>query len=137
MSNQREARRSEIAVEKVPKNLTHLLQPLDLTRNGAIKKIERREFSNYFTSVVMQELLNDPAKDVTTIKVDLPLSVLKPLHFETLKKVMDFFKSTNGQEIIKSGFRSAGITDAIRKARDGQKTTMDHMNKLPCMKSAI
>ena len=52
----------------------------------------------------MQELLNDPAKDVTTIKVDLRLSVLKPLHFETLKKVMDFFKSTDGQEIIKSGF---------------------------------
>ena len=73
----------------------------------------------------MQELLNDPAKDVTTIKVDLRLSVLKPLHFETLKKVMDFFKSTDGQEIIKSWFRSAGITDAIQKARDGQKTTMD------------
>ena len=33
----------KIAEEKVPKNLTHLLQPLDLTTNGAIKKIERRE----------------------------------------------------------------------------------------------
>ena len=45
--------------------------------------------------------------------------------FRNFMKVMDFFKSTDGQEILKSGFRSAGITDAIRKACDGQKITMD------------
>ena len=34
----------------VPNNLTHLLQPLDLTTNGSFKKIEKAAFSNYFTT---------------------------------------------------------------------------------------
>ena len=29
----------------VPKNMTHLLQPLDLTTNDSLKKIEKRAFS--------------------------------------------------------------------------------------------
>ena len=44
------------------------------------------------------------------------VSVLKLLHFETLKKIMEFFKSPDGQEIIKSGFHSAGISGTIQKA---------------------
>ena len=34
----------------VPKNMTHLLQPLDLTTNASFKKYEKRAFSEYFTS---------------------------------------------------------------------------------------
>ena len=29
----------------VPKNMTHLLQPLDLTANGSLKKFEKKTFS--------------------------------------------------------------------------------------------
>ena len=36
-----------ILAVNVPKNLTHLLQPLDLTTNATFKNIERKEFSNY------------------------------------------------------------------------------------------
>ena len=32
-----------ILIVNVPKNLTHLLQPLDLTTNATFKSIERRE----------------------------------------------------------------------------------------------
>ena len=32
----------------VPKNMTHLLQPLDLTTNTSFKKFEKREFCEYF-----------------------------------------------------------------------------------------
>ena len=55
----------------VPKYLTHLLQPLDLTTDGSFKKIEKAAFSNYFTTTLTKELQVDPEKDVTTIKVDL------------------------------------------------------------------
>ena len=58
----------------VPKNMTHLLQPLDLTTN-AVKNIEQCKFSNYFTPCITNAMLNDPTRDVTTIKVDLRLSV--------------------------------------------------------------
>ena len=58
----------------VPKNMTHLLQPLDLTTN-AVKNIEQCKFSNYFTPCITNAMLEDPTRDVTTIKVDLRLSV--------------------------------------------------------------
>ena len=57
----------------VPKNMTHLLQPLDLTINASFKKYEKRDFSEYFTSCIMEALTNDLDLDVTTIKVDLRL----------------------------------------------------------------
>jgi len=60
--------------------MTHLLQPLDLTTNGAMKKMENCAFSEYFTNCITKELLKDPERDVTNIDVDLKLSTLKPKH---------------------------------------------------------
>ena len=48
---------------KVPKSMTHLLQPLDLT-NG---------FRYYLTTCITKALLADPKQNVTTTKVDLKL----------------------------------------------------------------
>ena len=72
---------------EVPKNMTHLLQPLDLTTNGVVKKMEQREFSDYFTNCIYEILLADPKRDVTTLKVDLKLSTLKPVNAITVSKV--------------------------------------------------
>ena len=73
----------------VPKNMTHLLQPLDLSTNGAVKKMEKRAFSEYFTSCITEEMLRDPGKDVTTIEVDLKLSTLKPCHGKLMKELYE------------------------------------------------
>ena len=108
-----------ILVVMVPKNMTHLLQPLDLTTNGVFKKQERRAFSDYYTSTIMKELNDNPERDVTTIKVDTKLSTLKPLHIQTLEKIYKFFGTENGRRIIKSGFRAAGVTEAVQNARIG------------------
>ena len=64
----------------VPKNLTHLLQSLDLTINGSFKKMEKAAFRDHFTNMITRELEIGPEKDVTTIKIDLTLSTLKPIH---------------------------------------------------------
>ena len=88
------------------KNLTHLLQPLDLTTNATFKNIERREFSNYFTSTILNELTEDPTLDVTTISVDLRLSTSKLIRLEMLKKICNFFRREDGKNIIKAGFRA-------------------------------
>ena len=74
----------------VPKNMTHLLQPLDLSTNGAVKNMEKRTFCEYFTSRIMDEMLRNPWRDVTTIEIELKLSTLKPRHGKLMKK------STNG-----------------------------------------
>ena len=64
----------------VSKNMTHLLQPLDLTTNASVKKMEKKCFSEYFTNAITKEVLRDPKRDVTTIEVDLRLSTLKSEH---------------------------------------------------------
>ena len=48
----------------VPKNMTHLLQPLDLTTNASFKKHEKKAFSDYFTSSIIETLKIDPNRDV-------------------------------------------------------------------------
>ena len=65
--------------------MTHLLQPLDITRNGSLNKLEKNAFNEYFCSSILKELKNDPTCDVTTITVDLRLSTLKSLQAEVMK----------------------------------------------------
>ena len=80
--------------------MMHLLQPLDLTTNGVAKKMEKKDFSEYFTSAITQAMLKNPNINVTTIEVDLKLSTLKPLHAATLIKIYNFFKTDEGKKII-------------------------------------
>ena len=87
--------------------------------------MEHKEFSNYFTSVILKEMLKTPDMDVTTIKVDLKLSTLKPLHVETLRKVCEFFKTENGKNVIRSGFRFTGINSVVCDARNGPLKGLD------------
>ena len=47
------------------------------------------------------------------------------MHFETLKKIIDFFKTDDGINIIQAGFRAAGIIQAITKARSGEALSLD------------
>ena len=74
----------------VPKNMTHLLQPPDLTTNASFKKFEKRAFSEYSTSSIMEVLQTDPARDVTTVKVDLRLLTLKPYHARVMRDVYNY-----------------------------------------------
>ena len=86
----------------IPKNMTHLLQPLDLTTNACLKKIKTRAFSKSFSSSFMKALKKDLACDVRTIKVDLRFSISQPLHPNLMKEVY-LLKSLNGKEVILNG----------------------------------
>ena len=109
----------------VPKNMTHLLQPLDLTTNASFKKFEKRAFSDYFTSCIMEALENDPNRDVTTIKVDLRMSTLKPRHAKVMGDMYTYLKSEKGDRIIEAGWKASGITDALRVAREGNENVIN------------
>ena len=87
----------------VPINMTHLLQPLELTTNGYFKKYEKRPFSEYFTSCIMKALTHDPDQDITAIEVDPCLSTLKPLHAKLMTDMYQHLQSEKGKEIIKAG----------------------------------
>ena len=109
----------------VPKNMTHLLQPFDVTINGTIMKIEKNKFSNYIASIITNEMLIDSSRDVTTIKVDLKLSILKPLHLNTLIQIFNYFKASDGKSIIKSGFQATGITNTIANPRQENTPSLE------------
>ena len=102
----------------VPKNLTHLLQPLDLTTNGSFKKMEKAAFRDYFTNTITRQLKIDPQKDVTTIKVDLTLSTLKSIHTMMMTEIYQYFNK-DGQETILNGWKAAGVVCAIDEGRSG------------------
>ena len=108
----------------VPK-MTHLLQPLDLTRNASMKKMEKKCFSEYFTNTITKEMLRDPKRDVTTIEADLRLSTLKAEHAKVMRKVYEFLQSEKGCDVTKAGWRAAGITDVLKEVRDTGCTSMN------------
>ena len=114
-----------IVTVQVPKNLTHLLQPLDLTTNLIFKRLEKMSFSQYFTDTITKALLNDPNRDVASINVDLKLSTLQPLHAKCMSTIYQYLLSPRGQKIISSGWRSSGITEAVENARAGTLPELD------------
>ena len=87
--------------------------------------MELREFSNYFTNSITEALLADPKQDVTTIKVDLKLSTLKPIHAKTVSKVYEHLKSDKGKQVILNGFREAGVTEAVKKMQENPKSGLN------------
>ena len=97
--------------------MAHLLQPLDLTTNTSLKKIEKKTFSKYFSSSIIEALKEDPTRGDTTIKASLRISVLKPLHGNVTKETYHFFKSLKSKEVILNGWTAAGITDSYRQTR--------------------
>ena len=73
----------------------------------------------------MTELLADPQKDVTTIKVDLRLATLKPKHLETLNAIFEYLKSDDGKKLIVSGFRFTRIQETVENASIGIVPSLD------------
>ena len=63
----------------------------------------------------MKEMKNDSTCDVTTIKIGSCLSTLKPHHAEVMKNIHNYFAFYRGKEIVKNGWKSLGISDAIHE----------------------
>ena len=113
----RELQKLNIKVVGVPRNMAHLLQPLDLTTNASVKRMEKHGFSDYFTSTITSALEREPNRDVATIEVDLKLWTLKPIHTKALIGIYEFLQSDRGKNIILNGWKASGITEALAKAR--------------------
>ena len=53
------------------------------------------------------------------------LSTLKPEHAKMMRKVYEFLESEKGCDVIKAGWRAAGITDVFKEAKDTGCTSMN------------
>ena len=97
--------------EKVPANMTRYFQPLDLTVNGEAKKFLSKKFSLWYSKQIIEGL--QKGKPVEEIKVELKLSILKPLHAKWITELYNYLTSAEMKGIILDGWRRAGILDAV------------------------
>ena len=81
--------------------------------------MEKAAFRDYFTITITKELESNPEKDVKTIKVDLKLSTLKPIHAKLMNEIYKYFKQA-GRQTILNGLKAAGVVRAVEGARSGE-----------------
>ena len=98
-----------ILVTKVPANMTHLFQSLDLTVNKAAKDYTKEKFSDWFTRQINTGLEN--GQELDDIEIEYQLSVLKLLHTKWLTSFYNYMTTTKGQEIISNEWKRSGIYD--------------------------
>ena len=94
---------NNIWLVKVPNNMTHLLQPLDLTVNGHCKPFMKGMFAEWYRKQVKEALSH--GKQVEDIEIKFYLTVIKPLHAKWLMKFYNHITSENVSEIIINGWK--------------------------------
>ena len=82
-------------------------------------------FKIVVTKALIGEMLIDSSREVTTIKVVLKLSTSNPLHFSTLIQIFNYFKTSEGESIIKSDFQATRITNVAVNPRQGNIPSLD------------
>ena len=96
----------------VPANMTNFHQPLDLTVSGYVKKFMRGKFNVWYSFQIGNQF--NAEKQLQDIDVPLRLSLLKPCHAEWLVECYNHMTTTAAQNVIQSGWKTAGITEALQ-----------------------
>ena len=104
---------NSIATVFIPANMTCHLQPLDLTVNGYAKKYCKKKFNEWYMEQIMKQL--DSEKPIDEIEVKLQLTTLKPLHTEWLTDFYNLMTTSEGKDVILSGWKAAKIIQVIEK----------------------
>ena len=110
---------NKILVTNIPANMTRFYQPLDLTVNGYAKKFMSRKLNSWCTHQISLRL--EKGVPIDQIDIKLGLSLMKPLHAEWVTNFYNHITTLESKKIIKSGWLSSGVPDAIRLG----------LNKLP------
>ena len=103
---------NNILLVRLPANMTHIFQPLDLMVNGTFKTFMRKKFSEWYSRQILHGLEN--GCEALNAKVDVKLTVMKPLNAKWLSEFYNYINSSDGQEITRNGWLRDGITDTIK-----------------------
>ena len=93
----------------VPANCTDKLQPMDLGVNKPFKDAMKKEFIAWYSDQVRTQL--DRGTQIEAVKVDMRLSVVKPLSARWTIKAVEQVASRPRE--IKKGFERAGILEYV------------------------
>ena len=55
--------------------------------------------------------------DVADFKLDIRLSILKPMHAKAITASYEYFKTQDGRKLILSGWQAAGLSGAVKRYR--------------------
>lgn len=102
-----------IKVAKVPANMTHFFQPLDLTVNGAAKNFMRKKFVTWYAKEVKMQI--DAGVPTESIEVDLKLTSLKALHANWLIELYNNLTTADGRETVLNGWKKSGVSAVLNK----------------------
>ena len=100
-----------ILLTRVPKNITHLFQPLELTINGYFKQFMKRKLVEWYANKLIRVL--DDGQDLESIMNDFKLSTVKPLLAKLIMEAYDHLKSSRGKDICLKGWEKRGIQEAL------------------------
>lgn len=105
----------------IPNNCTDLLQPLDLSVNKPFKDELRSKFSEWYTQDVSKQL--EAGTQIEVVQVDMRMSVMKELSSWWFISAYDHIRSN--PDIVKNGFKKAGITEALEKGLPEADSELD------------
>ena len=116
---------------KIPPNMIHVFQRLDLTINKFVKDFMKGMFSTSFTRQISRGLEN--GVELNDIEVDYRLSVLKPLHAKWLVEYVIICPPTRGKKLL--SVVGTGIFDAIKLSSSGLPSLDPFADICPLIKS--
>ena len=102
-----------IKVVKVPANMTHFFQPLDLTVNGSAKNFMRKEFVTWYAEEDKKQM--DAGVPAESIDVNLKLTSLKALHANWFTELYNVLTTADGRETVLNGWKKSGVTAVLKK----------------------
>ena len=101
-----------LIVVNVPANMTKHYQVLDLTVNKYAKAFTRRKFNELYAKEINRQL--DAGTPLEEVDVKLRLYVMKPIHAHWMVELYNHMTTGDGKKNIISGWRAAGIQDAVK-----------------------
>ena len=108
---------NNILSTKIPPNMTHVFQPLDLIVNKFAKDFMKGMFSTWFSRQISLGFENGVELD--DIEVDYRLLLLKPLHAKWLVELYNHMSTGERKETVANGWEKAGIFDAVKLGSSG------------------
>ena len=104
-------KKHDFIVVNFPGNTTKYYQVLDLTVNKYAKTFTRKKFNVWYAKEIHRQL--DAGIPFEEVDIKLRLSVMKPVHTHWMIKMYSHMTTGEGKKNIESGWRSAGIKDAV------------------------
>ena len=105
---------NNILISWLPPNMTDRLQPMDISVNKPAKEYLKKEFEDWYSEQVMQQLDGKDMDDLESTKIqpiNLGMPILKEVSAKWLVGMVEYI--TSNPQFIVNGFICCGISSAI------------------------